>query len=78
MDCSHRDGIILDAFVGSGTTLLAAERSGRCGYGIELDPWYMDVALERVSAAAGEPARLSGTAMTFEQVRRERQPEAGQ
>jgi len=37
-DCSHRKGIVLDAFVGSGTTLIAAEKTGRRGYGIEIDP----------------------------------------
>jgi DNA modification methylase len=37
-DCSHRKGIVLDAFVRSGTTLIAAEKTGRRGYGIEIDP----------------------------------------
>jgi DNA modification methylase len=46
-DCSNRGGIVLDAFVGSGTTLIAAERVGRRGFGIELDPRYVDVTLER-------------------------------
>lgn len=46
-DCSHRGGVILDPFCGSGTTILAAERTGRRGYGIELDPAYVDVAIER-------------------------------
>src|SRR5687767_6175106 len=40
--CSKGQGIVLDAFLGSGTTLLAAERTGRRGYGIELDPRYVD------------------------------------
>ncbi len=40
LDCSRRKGIVLDAFAGSGTTLVAAERTGRRGYAIELDPHY--------------------------------------
>jgi hypothetical protein len=43
LDCSKRGGIILDAFAGSGTTLLAAEKTGRVDAGIELDPLYVDV-----------------------------------
>ena len=47
MDCSNRGAIVLDAFAGSGTTLIAAERTGRKGYGIELDPHYIDTILRR-------------------------------
>ena len=39
LDCSKRGGIVLDAFAGSGTTLIAAEKTGRRGYGIEIDPY---------------------------------------
>ena len=49
LDCSHRGGIVLDAFAGSGTTLLAAEKTGRRGYGIELDPHYCDIILRRLA-----------------------------
>jgi DNA methylase/ParB-like nuclease domain len=45
-DCSHRKGIVLDSFVGSGTTLIAAEKTGRRGYGIEIDPAYCDVTIQ--------------------------------
>lgn len=63
LDCSRRKGIILDPFVGSGTTIIAAERTGRRCFGIELDPLYVDVTLRRsrqnlgiepVCAATGE------------------------
>ena len=54
LDCSDRDGLVLDAFAGSGTTLLAAERTGRRGYGIELDPHYCDVILRRLEKAGLE------------------------
>ena len=55
LDCSDRGGVVLDAFAGSGTTLLAAERTGRIGYGIELDPAYCDVILRRLVAEGLDP-----------------------
>ena len=55
LDCSNRGGIILDAFGGSGTTLLAAHKAGRKGYLIELDPAYCDVILNRCLNAGLEP-----------------------
>jgi DNA modification methylase len=53
MDCSTRNGIVLDPFVGSGTTILAAQRTGRRCYALELDPRYVDVALRRVRGLTG-------------------------
>jgi DNA modification methylase len=64
-DCSHRRGIILDAFVGSGTTLIAAEKTGRRGYGIEIDPAYCDVAIRRMGAVCGLEAVLEASGRTF-------------
>ena len=61
LDCSKRRGIILDAFAGSGTTLVAAARTGRHGYGIELDPLYCDTILRRLSAATGFEPRLAAS-----------------
>jgi DNA modification methylase len=55
-DCSKRRGIVLDPFAGSGTTLLAAEKTGRIGRGIELDPHYVDVAIRRWQKLSGESA----------------------
>jgi DNA modification methylase len=46
-DCSSRGRIVLDPFAGSGTTIIAAERTGRVARAIELDPRYVDVALHR-------------------------------
>ena len=59
LDCSNPKGIILDPFAGSGTTLIATERTGRRGYAIELDPLYVDVALRRFFEVTGiEPVNL--------------------
>ena len=55
-DCSGRGKIVLDAFLGSGTTLLAAERTGRICRGIELDPLYVDTAIRRWQNLTGRDA----------------------
>ncbi len=47
LDCSKRNGIVLDAFAGSGTTLVAAEKTGRRGFGIEIYPYYVDTIIRR-------------------------------
>lgn len=71
-DCSNRNGLILDPFGGSGTTLLAAEHTGRRAALIELDPAYVDVAIRRFEAFSGEKAVLEATGETFEDTRRQR------
>lgn len=73
LDCSTRKGIVLDAFAGSGTTLVAAHKTGRRGYGIELDPLYCDVILKRLTNIAKTEAILVETGKTFSQVAIERQ-----
>jgi len=72
LDCSKRGGIVLDAFAGSGTTLLAAEKTGRRGYGIELDPHYADLIIKRSKDAYGLGAIHTETDLSFDQVRTER------
>ncbi|WP_420384570.1 DNA-methyltransferase [Novosphingobium sp.] len=64
-DVSHRGEIVLDSFLGSGTTLIAAERTGRIAYGIELDPIYVDTAIRRWQAHTGVHAVLEATGETF-------------
>lgn len=60
LDCSKKDGIVLDPFVGSGTTILAAEQTGRRAFAMELDPVYVDVALRRfIKATDYDPIRLT-------------------
>lgn len=67
LDCSPRGGIVLDVFLGSGTTLVAAAMTGRRGYGVELDPKYADVILSRVADETGETPMLDGV-MPLEEV----------
>lgn len=64
-DCSRRNGVILDPFGGSGTTVLAAERAGRVARVIELDPLYVDVAIRRWQKITGLSARHAETDQTF-------------
>jgi DNA modification methylase len=67
-DCSRRNDIILDPFMGSGTTILAAERVGRRGYGLEIDPLYVDVAIRRWQDFTKQDAVLKATGQTFDEV----------
>lgn len=67
-DCTKRRDIVLDLFCGSGTTLLAAERVGRRGYGMDISPSYVDVAIRRWQDFTGKDAVLEGTTMTFEEI----------
>ena len=57
-DVTQRGEVVLDTFLGSGTTLIAAERTGRRFRGLDIDPAYVDVALERWSAMTGGTPRL--------------------
>ncbi len=76
LDCSKRGGIVLDAFAGSGTTLIAAEKTGRRGYGIELDPRYCDVIVRRMAGAFKVEAVHAATGKPFAEIERERAAEA--
>jgi DNA modification methylase len=72
MDCSGRGDRVLDAFAGSGTTLIAAQRTGRIGYGIELDGHYVDAILRRFSDVCGLNAIHLPSNKSFETIARER------
>ena len=67
-DCSRRGDIVLDPFIGSGTTILAAERVGRRGYGVEIDPLYVDAAIRRWQDYTKQDAVLKATGQTFDEV----------
>lgn len=67
-DVSDRGDIVLDPFCGSGTTILAAERTRRQARCIELDPAYVDVALRRYAEVTGEVPRLAATGQSFVEV----------
>lgn len=76
-DCSRRGDIILDPFLGAGTTVMAAERVGRRAYGIEIDPLYVDAAIRRWQAYTKRDAILSSTGQTFDEVTQVRTCPAG-
>lgn len=73
LDVTRRGDLVLDGFMGSGTTLLAAEQVGRVAYGLEIEPRYVDVAIRRWQDLTGESARLDG-GMTFDEVAADRLP----
>ena len=67
-DVTDPGDIVTDAFMGSGTTLLAAERAGRIAFGVEIAPGYIDVAIRRWEAMTGREATLASTGQTFSQA----------
>jgi DNA modification methylase len=70
LDCSKRGDIILDPFLGSGTTVLAAERTGRECYGLELEPAYVDVAIRRWQIFTGQDAKHEASGKSFGEMER--------
>jgi DNA modification methylase len=75
LDVTNRGDIVLDGFLGSGTTLIAAERTERRCRGIDLDPLYVDVAIRRWQAMTGQDAILASTGQSFAELEKGR-PEA--
>lgn len=68
LDVSARKDIVLDPFLGSGTTLMAAERTGRHCYGMEFDPLYVDTAIRRWQKYTGSAAVHAVTGKTFDET----------
>jgi DNA modification methylase len=72
----RRGELVYDPFLGSGTTLAAAQLTERVCYGCELDPKYADVIISRWQSLSGEKATLDGAGRTFEEIAQERRREA--
>jgi DNA modification methylase len=71
LDASRRNDIVLDSFLGSGTTLLAAERTGRICYGLEIDCRYVDTAIRRWQKLTGKDAIHASSGRTFNELEQE-------
>lgn len=71
-DVSLPGDIVLDAFMGSGTTILAAERTKRRAYGVEIDPGYVDVSIRRWEKLSGQQAVLASTGQSIAEVAADR------
>ena len=71
LDSTNLDDVVLDPFLGSGTTLLAAQRTSRRCYGVELDPLYVDTAIMRWERLTQQQSRLT-SGQSFADVKGER------
>lgn len=78
LDVTARDEIVLDIFLGSGTTLIAAQKTGRRCRGIELDPGFVDVAVRRWEKLSGEQAILAETGESFAEAEARRRAEGAE
>jgi DNA modification methylase len=68
LDCSARGDVVLDAFLGSGTTVITAERTGRRCYGLELDPLYVDTVVRRWQALTRGAAHHAVSGRSFDDL----------
>ena len=71
-DCSQRGGIVLDAFAGSGTIFIAAEKTGRLAYAMEIEPRYVETAIRRWEDYTGEEAIHDDSGLTLPELRQAR------
>jgi DNA modification methylase len=76
LDASERGDVVLDPFLGSGTTIIAAEKTGRIGMGIELDPHYVDTAVRRWQRLTSKAAVHAVTGQSFDAAANERSADA--
>lgn len=72
LDVSARGALVIDPFCGSGSTLIAAEKTGRTARLIEFDPLYCDVIVRRYQAHTGKPGKLAPSGQIFDDVAEER------
>jgi hypothetical protein len=72
LDLTDRGGIVIDPFLGSSSTLIAAEKTGRVRRGVELDPLYVDVIVRRYQAATGNSAVLAESGDRFVDLAKQR------
>jgi DNA modification methylase len=75
-DASRRSDLVLDPFAGSGTTIIAAEKTGRRAHAMEIDPKYVDVVIRRWQTLTGKEAVLEETTTTFDDTLEHRQRES--
>ncbi len=78
LDCTARGEIVLDSFLGSGTTLIAAQRTGRVCYGIEIDPLYVDTAVRRWQRHTGGQAIHVASGRRFDEIAQDVEAQHGQ
>jgi DNA modification methylase len=71
LDCSSRNDVILDPFLGSGTTVIAAERTGRICFGMELEPSYVDAIVRRWQAFTKKTALHEQSGQSFAEMEAE-------
>lgn len=71
LDCTARNDIVLDPFLGSGTSVIAAERTGRICYGVELDPAYVDTTIRRWQEFTGKEAAHAVSGKAFDELEKE-------
>lgn len=78
LDASNRGGVVLDTFLGSGSTLIAAEKSGRICYGVELEPKYVDTAIRRYESLGGKRAAIHiASGKTYQELLAAKRAEGG-
>lgn len=72
IDVTSRDDIVLDTFLGSGTTIIAAEKAGRVCYGLEIEPLYVDTAIKRFQELTGNKAIHAETGKSYDELLKEK------